>query len=183
MSGITKTTLRPIRRLILSSAAAAVAALSLAGTAGAMTTTYQSGHVGYWMGSDGTNACSNRSIQTLLPYVTSAPAYPNSQQTVYMIPRLDRSADGTNWTTVGWGTWQSRSVTGYKRLERFGSQTLYAHGGGYYWRVAMDFQWYVGSTKVGEVVNVFNAGGSGWGEYFGVGTVAHNSTAYFCKFA
>ena len=170
---------RPVRRLILSLAAAAMAALSMAGTASAVTTTHQSGHVGYWTGFDGTNACSNRSIQTLLPYVTSSPAYPNSTQTVYMIPRLDYSADGTNWTTYDWGTWQSRRVDGYKQLDRFRSDTLDATGGGYYWRVAMHFQWYVGSTRVGEVVNVFNAGR----EYFGAGTVAHNSTAYFCKLA
>lgn len=151
-------------------------------TASAVTTTYASGNVGKWWGSDSTNNCTTRQVTTLMPYVTGTPDYPNSRQTIYMIPRLDYSTDGVNWHTGGqYGTWQSRMVTGYQVANRFNAQSI-AVPGRYYWRVAMDFRWYVGSTEVGRVVDLFTKGPSGWGEYWGGNgaDVAYNGDKYFC---
>ena len=47
----------------------------------------------------------------------------------------------------------------------------------------MDFRWYVGGTQVGRVVNVFDRGNDGWGEYWaGFGAqLVHAGTKYFCR--
>jgi hypothetical protein len=173
---------RSPRRSALS-VAFAIAALALtASPAGAVVTTSQSGSPGYWYGHEGTNICdgSPREITTLQPMVMGSSAYPNSNQQISMIPKYEYSGDGANWYHGGWGNWQSVATFGTSP-RRFASQSTNINVGGYYWRVKMVFRWYVGGHQIGEATNLFNASGSGWGEYSasqGAATVSNRSGGF-----
>jgi hypothetical protein len=172
-----------LRRRGVIAAIVAAGALGLAAApAGAVVTVSQSGSPGAWAGSDA-NTCTGkpRQITTGRSSVTGSPAYPNSYQSVYMIPKYEYSGDGTNWYDGGWGTWQGVQTFG-QRTVRFDAQTANISLAGYYWRVKMVFRWYVGDRQVGEVTNLFDRSGNGWGDYWaGAGAAtASNRAGGFC---
>ena len=141
--------------------------MATAAPAGAFTSTYVSGAHGNWVFSGENNYCSRGTVMTLRPTVTGTASYPRSGQTIYMLPTVEWSSDGSHWYLYKTNEhWESLNVHG-AGAARFSAQDLRVPGGGFYWRVAfMDFRWYVGGTQVGRVVNVFDRGNDGWGEYW-----------------
>ena len=75
-----------------------------------------------------------------------------------MLPRLDISADGgRTWQVYRYGYWQSVTMAPQRYATFYGEQFEDVRGG-YTYRTAMWFYWYVGTTRVGQVLDVFNHG-------------------------
>lgn len=140
-------------------AAAAFAVMFAASPASAVVTTVNDGATGPWLGGSPVwNTCytANRSLQTPAPYVGRTDRYPSSTQTIQAIPRLDVSSDGgRTWSVYRWGSWSSVPTRPGQRAQ-FAAQTFSSLPVGYTYRTAMWFYWNVGSTKVGQVLDLFN---------------------------
>jgi hypothetical protein len=149
-------------RVLTVVAAAAFAVMFAASPASALVTTVNDGATGPWLGGYPTwNTCytANHSLQTAAPYVGRTATYPNSTQTIQAIPRLDVSADGgRTWSTYRWGSW-STAVARPGTQANFPAQTFSNLPVGYTYRIAMWFYWSVGSTKVGQVLDILNTNG------------------------
>ena len=150
------------RRALLAATAAGMAAMFAASPASALVTTVNNGATGPWLGGNPTwNTCytANRSLHTPALYVGRTDRSPNHTQTIYAIPRLDISSDkGKTWSVYRWGSWRSVSTPPGTRAN-FTAQAFADLPAGHTYRTAMWFYWYVGSTKVGEVLDVFNTNG------------------------
>jgi len=140
-------------------AAAAFAVMFAASPASALVTTVNDGATGPWLGGSPVwNTChtANRSLQTPAPYVGPTDRYQSNTQTIQAIPRLDVSSDGgRTWSVYRWGSWDS-VITRPGQRAQFAAQTFSNLPVGYTYRTAMWFYWNVGSTKVGQVLDIFN---------------------------
>ena len=109
-------TARTRRRLTLPAAAAAVAvavAMATAAPAGAFTSTYVSGAHRNLVFSGENNYCSRGTVMTLRPTVTGTASYPRSGQTIYMLPTVEWSSDGSHWYLYKTNEhWESLNVHG-----------------------------------------------------------------------
>ena len=149
-------------RVLAVAVAAAFAVMVAASPASAIVTTVNDGATGPWLGGYPTwNTCytANRSLQTPAPYVGRTAQYPNHTQTIQAIPRLDISSDGgRTWSVYRWGSWTTVTTPPGTKAS-FAAQTFSNLPVGYTYRTAMWFYWNVGSTKVGQVLDVFNTNG------------------------
>lgn len=150
----------------VSKMAARVAAIAAVGL-GAVTspafagpvTIQQSGAVGYWYDQNQPNLCMRDSfggaIQIVEPYVTRTPNYTNRTETIYVQSRIDYW-NGSGWAAYRAGPWVNRTLAPGQKVALF-SQPWYSVPRGRYYRVVQYYQWYVGSTRVGTVTNLFDA--------------------------
>jgi hypothetical protein len=130
-------------------------------SASAFTTVLNSGATGSWLGSTVLwNVCysSLHRVDTENPSVGRTSRYPSSSQTIYMQPRLEITSDGRTWSRYRYGGFSSATTSPGQQVN-FGSTTFSGLPSGYGYRVAMHFWWYVGSTAVGEVDDLFNQSG------------------------
>lgn len=107
---------------------------------------------------------STRSVR----YEAGVAAYPASGhspavQTLYVQHHLEYYANGTWWDPRDrYSTWRSagfvydRMYGTYLSAKPAGYAELPASTGGFSWRLVTDFRWYVGSTQIGRVINVYN---------------------------
>jgi hypothetical protein len=77
-----------------------------------------------------------------------------------MLPRVEWTSDGRTWRVLSYGS-PVGVATAPGQYVHFPSQTFnnVPSASGYGFRVVLHFDWYVGSTRVGVVEDVFDRAG------------------------
>ena len=148
--------------LMSASPGAASADVTVVGGQPGPITVYTSGAPGLWRYTYGPfigcqGGASMRYVMMDGVAVGYSPNYSPSRQDVYVKTDLYRWT-GSSWSLATGTGWQHHFnwSDGRSSWAAFRSAQFTVKVGGSYWRVAQTFQWYVGSTKVGEVVNLYN---------------------------
>lgn len=113
------------------------------------------GSAGAWLGAPDSTVCtpSGRNITSLSPMVGRAPTYTSSKQTIYMLPRLEiyNAATKKFQPYLYASSWQA-ITTSPGQYAPFSAQSYTNLPHGYAYRTGYHFMWYVGNTKIGEVL-------------------------------
>ena len=142
--------------------------------AGALTFSTQ-GSPGPWLGSYGWSGdiyCEapdrysttfGRYFQLQGQEVGRSALYANLSHDVFMQARLEWSGNGYNWFTLATRPWQKQTVPpGSSNFARFAIESFdVSRYSGYYWRVRVEFRWYVAGTAtwLGTAVDGFTENG------------------------